>query len=74
MTKINVWEIVNKEATTVIKAIEKGEIKTVKEYHDYVEPVYSWRVSEAIENLVSAYMTLNNIEMAWDYELEESVE
>lgn len=74
MTKINVWELVNKEAANIIKAIEKGEIKTRKEYHDYLETVYNWKMSDAIVSIVGVYISVNNIEMAWDYELEEPAE
>lgn len=74
MTKINVWELANKEAANIIKAIEKGEIKTRKEFHDYLETVYNWKMSDAIVSIVGVYISVNNIEMAWDYELEESAE
>ena len=74
MTKINVWELINKEAASIIKAIEKGEIKTIKEYHDYIDNVYNWRTSEAIQSIVNVYLRINNIEMAWDGELEETDE
>lgn len=74
MTKVNVWELVNKEAANIIKAIEKGEIKTRKEYGDYLETVYNWRMSDAIISIVNVYISVNRIEMAWDYELEESAE
>ena len=36
MKKANVWEIVNKEVESIIKGIEKGEIKTRKEYNEYI--------------------------------------
>ena len=74
MTKINVWELINKEAASIIKAIEKGDIKTRKEYHDYTETVYNWKTSDAIQSIVNVYLSINNIEMAWDYELDESAE
>ena len=66
MTKTNVWETVNKEAATIIKSIEKGEVKTRKEYCDYLDTLYNWRVSEAITSIVSAYLSINNIEMPWE--------
>ena len=71
MTKANVWEIVNKEAANIIKGIEKGEIKTCKEYHDYTESVYNWRMSDAIQSIVNVYLSINNIEMAWESENEQ---
>ena len=74
MKKTNIWELINKEAESIIKAIEKGEIKTRKEYHDYLETVYNWRMSDAIESIVSVYMGINNIEMSWDNETTESAE
>lgn len=74
MTKINAWELVNKEAANIIKGIEKGEIKTRKEYRDYLETVYNWRMSDAIESIIGVYISINNIEMAWDYELETSAD
>ena len=74
MTKINVWELVNKEAANIIKAIEKGEIKTRKEFLDYLETVYNWKMSDAIVSIVDVYISVNNIEMAWHYEIEEPAE
>lgn len=74
MTKINVWELINKEAAAIIKAIEKGEIKTRKEYHNYTETVYNWKTSDAIQSIVNVYLSINNIEMAWDYEIEGQAE
>lgn len=74
MTKFNTWEIVNKEAATIIKAIEKGDVKTRKEYHDWLEVVYNWRMTDAIETVVRAYIAINNIEMPWDNEPEEPAE
>lgn len=69
MKKINVWELVAKESDVIIKAIEKGEIKTRKEYHDYLESVYNWKTADAIESIVGTYITINGIEMTWGYEL-----
>lgn len=68
MKKINVWELVNKEAGTIISSIEKGEIKTRKEYHDYLDSVYNWKISDAIESIVGMYLSINNVEMYWDNE------
>ena len=74
MTRTNVWELVNKEAENIIKSIEKGEVKTRKEYHDSLETVYNWKIVGAIDNMVCIYMGLNNLEMPWDNETEESAE
>lgn len=74
MTKINVWELVNKEAATIIKGIDKGEIKKRKEYHDYLDTVYNWRISSAIVTIVGEYLSINNIEMEWDNEPQVSAE
>lgn len=74
MKKINVWELVNKEADVIIKAIEKGEIKTRKEFHDYLETVYNWKMSDAIASVVGIYISVNGIEIPWDYETEETAE
>ena len=71
MKKTNIWELVNKEAESIIKAIEKGEINTRKEYHDYLETVYSWKIVDAIESIVSVYIDINKIEMPWDNETVE---
>lgn len=74
MTKINVWELVNKEAANIIKGIEKGEIKTSKEFHDYLETVYNWKMSDAIVSIVNVYIGVNGIDIPWDYETEETAE
>ena len=74
MTKINIWELVNKEASVIIKAIEKGEIKTRKEYHDYLNDVYNWNISDHIETLVNVYLRINHIDIDWDNETTETAE
>ena len=68
MKKTNVWDLVNKEAGTIITAIEKGEIKTRKEFHDYLNTVYNWNISESIETIVGVYLSINHVEMDWDNE------
>ena len=68
MKKANVWEIVNKEVESIIKRIEKGEIKTRKEYNEYLESVYNWNISEAIESIVGVYIGINHVEIDWDNE------
>lgn len=74
MKKANVWELINKEAAAIIKAIEKGEIKTRKEYHDYLNDIYNWNISEHIETMVGVYLRINNIDIAWDNETTETAE
>lgn len=74
MKKANVWELVNKETSTIIKAIEKGEIKTRKEYHDYLNEVYNWDISDQIETMVGVYLRINRIDIAWDNETTETAE
>ena len=68
MKKTNVWELVNKEVGNIISAIEKGEIKTRKEYQDYLETVYNWKISDSIESIVAVYLSINNVEIDWDNE------
>lgn len=70
MTKINVWELVNKEAAVIINAIEKGEIKTLKEFNDYLETIYNWRTSDAIVSIVNIYISVNGLEIPWDNDAE----
>lgn len=74
MKKANVWELVSKEAESIIKAIEKGEIKTRKEYNEYLQTVYNWKMSDAIESIVSMYIGINNVEIPWDNETTETAE
>ena len=74
MTRTNIWELVNKEAGNIIKAIEKGEVKTRKEFSDYLDTVYNWKIAGAVANIVDVYTSVNNIEMPWDNETEESPE
>ena len=73
MKKANVWELVNKEAGNIISAIEKGEIKTHKELKEYLESVYNWKISDAIETIINVYLGVNNIDIPWDYEKEDKV-
>lgn len=74
MEKTNVWELVNKEANSVIKAIENGEIKTRKEYSDYLDSIYNWKVSGSIANIVSIYLGINDIDIPWVNEQEYKAE
>ena len=74
MKKANVWELVNKEAGNIISAIEKGEIKTRKEYHGYLNSIYNWEISDQIETMVGVYLRLNHIDIAWDNETTETAE
>ena len=74
MKKTNVWELVNKEAESVIKSIEKGEIKTRKEFNEYLESVYNWKISEAIESIINVYLGINSVDIPWDYETEDKAE
>ena len=68
MTKVNVWELVKKEAYYIINAIENGEVHTLKEIRDYLDPVYSWNFSTCVMDIVNVYTSLNNIELQWDNE------
>lgn len=74
MIMMNVWEIVNKEAVIIIKAIEKGEVKTRKEFSDYLDRVYNWKIAGAVADIVNAYTYVNDIEMPYDKDNEESAE
>ena len=68
MKKADMWEIVNKEAKSIIKSIEKGEINTRKEYNDYISSVYNWEISSAIDRVIGIYLGVNNIYMPWEDE------
>ena len=68
MTKIDVWELVKKEAETIIRAIENDEVYTLKEIQDYLDSVYSWKFREDVMTIVNLYMSINKVEMPWDNE------
>lgn len=74
MKKVNVWELVNKEAAYIINCIENGEVKTRKEYSEYLESVYNWKISEPIGNIVDVYLSINNIDIPWDNEQGDKAE
>ena len=74
MKKVNVLEIVNKEAESIIRAIEKCEINTRKEYSDYLLSVYNCEISNAIDRIIRVYLGINNIYIPWDNELEDKDE
>ena len=74
MKKFNAWDLVNKEAGTIISAIEKGEIKTQKDYHEYLNSIYNWEIADHIEVMVGVYLRLNRIDIAWDDETTETAE
>ena len=69
MKKTNIWELVNKEAGNIISAIERGEIKTRKEYNEYLESLYNWKISDAVESIITVYLGVNNIDFPWGYEI-----
>ena len=68
MEKVNLWELAKKEADVIINAIKKGEVHTLKEIHDYLDPIYSYSFYTTIMSIVNTYTSLNNIEMPWDNE------
>ena len=74
MKKANIWELVNKEAESVIKSIEKGEFKTQKEYHEYLNSIYNCEISDHIETMVGVYLRLNHVDMVWDNYTTETAE
>ena len=74
MKKTNVCELANKEVENIVSGIEKGEIKTRKEYHEYLESIYNWKMIDAIESVISVYMMVNNIDMEWENETTETAE
>ena len=71
MSKTNVWELVNKEAENIIKAIEKCEFKDRRGYRDYLEMIYNWNITDAIVSIVDVYIRVKGIEMPWDNETVE---
>ena len=74
MKKTNVLDLVNKEAGNIISAIENGEIKTRKEYHEYLGLSYDWKMVDAIESVISVHMMVNNIDMEWENQTTETAE
>lgn len=65
MKKTNVWEIIKAEADTIIKAIEKGEIKCRTEMTEYANDLYNYRVAEAITSIVDAYLIYYHINLPY---------
>ena len=74
MKKTNVWELVNKEAGNIISAIENGEIKTRKEYTEYLDSLYNWKISGSIGNIVNVDLSINDIDIPWVNEQEDKAE
>lgn len=74
MERSNVWELVKKEAEFIIWAIEKGEVKMRKDYNEYLDSLYNWKITNAIESIVSLYLEVNNIDIPWDNETEDKAE
>ena len=68
MKKTNVWELVKKEADSIINAIENGEFHTMKEIDDYLSQVYSWDFTSNVMSIVNVYTSVNKIEFPWDRE------
>ena len=74
MKNSNAWETVEREVESIIKGIEKGEITTQKEYHNYLDMIYSWKIYNAIVTIVSVYIDVNKVEIPWGDETTETVE
>ena len=74
MKKSNAWEVVKNEAESIIKAIERGEFKTRKEYDEYLQSIYNFDVTFAVNSVVNAYISINHVEMPWDNETSETDE
>lgn len=74
MERSNVWELVKKEAEFIIWAIEKGEVKIRKDYNEYLNSLYNWKITNAIETIVSLYLEVNNVDIPWDNETEDKAE
>ena len=70
MKKINAWEIIKTESESIIKAIEKGEIKCMKEMTEYANDLYNYRVAEAITSIVDAYIIYYNISLPYSVDEE----
>ena len=70
MKKTNVWGIIKDESETIIKAIEKGEIKCKKEMAEYVTDLYNYRVADAITSVVDAYVIYYNINLPYSIDEE----
>lgn len=68
MERSNIWELVKKEAEFIIWAIEKGEVKMRKDYNEYLNSLYNWKITNAVESIVSLYLEVNNIDIPWDNE------
>ena len=65
MKKTNVWEIIKAESDTIIKDIEKGEIKCRREMTEYANDLYNYRVADAITSIVDAYLIYYNINIPY---------
>ena len=70
MKKTNAWEIIKAESDTIIKAIEKGEIKCRKEMAEYANDLYNYRVAAAITSIVDAYVIYYNINLPYSIDEE----
>ena len=70
MKKTNAWEIIKAESDSIIKAIEKGEIKCRKEMTEYTNDLYNYRVAEAITSIVDAYVIYYNISLPYSIDEE----
>ena len=74
MKNSNVWETVKRESEFIIEGIEKGQITTQKEYHEYLDMLYSWKIYNAIVTNISVYIDVNKVEIPWDDKTTETAE
>lgn len=71
MTRTNVWKIVNDEAAEIIKGIQKGEIKCVCDFKNYVDGIYNWKIAEGISRIVETYAYVNNVDLPFELASDE---
>ena len=71
MNKTNVWGVVDNEASEIIKGIQKGEIKCVGDFKNYLDSIYNWKVSEGISRIVESYAYVNNIDLPFEIDSNE---
>ena len=71
MNKTNVWKVVNDEASEIIEGIQKGEIKCVCDFKNYLDSIYNWKVSDGISRIIEFYAYVNNIDLPFEIDSDE---
>ena len=63
---VNKWKIVNECANEFITLIENGEKISRRDVEEKYSDVYSWKITDAVKNIIDTYCEVNDILFPFD--------